>query len=95
MGHKRFAGIAAILCLTCSQVAGQQLNFESLPGVTADPGPALSFEDETPGDKTECTTAFEVVGRNGQHAAHGASTRHGNGAVQVLEALPTEQLLVD
>ena len=62
MTYQRFAWIAAILCVTCNPVAGQQLNFESLPGVTANPGPTLSFEDETPGDKTECTTAFEVVG---------------------------------
>ena len=62
MVYERFAGIAAILCVTCNPVAGQQLNFESLPGVTASPGSAFTFEDETPGDKTECTTAFEVVG---------------------------------
>lgn len=59
----KVGGVAAVLCMTCGLSSAQQLNFESLPGVTAEPAPSVSFKDETTGgDNAECTTAFEVVG---------------------------------
>ena len=61
MNYRRLVGLAVILCGTTGLGHAQQLNFDSLPGVTADQGPSLNLKGDA-GPKPECTTAFEAFG---------------------------------
>ncbi|WP_375590507.1 hypothetical protein ABWH89_07210 [Hoeflea alexandrii] len=78
MTHLRLISAVLALGSMCSTGIAQDLDFDNLPGVVQQTGPAVDFKDTQGAATPDCTTAFEVYGTESNVPKRVYKCRQGN-----------------